>query len=219
MKQAIILIIILGVIAFFVFRKDKSGESENMEEVSGESISENLSGNYEANTEESTASWTGSKKILVEWIDKGNINISGGELVLKDGEIESGEIVFDMNSISAKSTGSGEGEDQLSGHLKSEDFFNAEKYPEAIFVVSEATKGENDVYNLSGNLTIKETTKPYSLLASILEDGDKLVVTGNAVVNRAEFDVKFGSETFFDNLGDNVINDDFDLEFRVVFEK
>lgn len=218
MKQAIILIVILGVIAFFVFRKDKNKEENNIQNFEGVSVSENLSGEYEANQELSTATWTGSKKILVEWIDKGNINISRGEMVLKDGEIKSGEIVFDIKSIRATTTGSGSGEDQLSGHLKSEDFFNAEKYPEASFVIKSATKGENDVYNLTGDLTIKETTKSYSLLASILEEGDNLVVTGNTVVNRAEFDIRYGSETFFDNLGDNVISDDFDLEFKIVFE-
>lgn len=219
MKQAIILVIILGVIAFFVFKKDKNNTEEQTQELTGESVSEDMSGDFKINTEESTANWTGGKKILVEWIDKGSIDISRGELSFEDGEIKSGEIVFDMNSISAKSTGSGSGEDQLSGHLKSADFFNVENYPEAVFVVESATKGENDLYNLTGNLTIKETTKPYSLLVSILEDNDRLIVTGNTVVNRAEFDIRFGSETFFDNLGDNVIKDEFDLDFRIVFEK
>ena len=41
-------------------------------------------------------------------------------------------------------------------------------------------------------------------------------MVGIAEINRAQFDVKFGSESFFDDLGDNVINDIFTIEFNIV---
>jgi hypothetical protein len=43
------------------------------------------------------------------------------------------------------------------------------------------------------------------------------VFTGQLVVDRSKFDVRYGSGSFFDNLGDNLIYDDFTLDFKVVF--
>ena len=48
-------------------------------------------------------------------------------------------------------------------HLKSPDFFDAEKYPEIIFKGSGMTLKDEDNYELKGNLTIKDITKPITL--------------------------------------------------------
>jgi len=48
-------------------------------------------------------------------------------------------------------------------HLKSADFFDAEKYPEIIFKGSGMTLKDEDNYELKGNLTIKDITKPITL--------------------------------------------------------
>lgn len=48
-------------------------------------------------------------------------------------------------------------------HLKSDDFFNSEKYPELKFVGKSFKKVENNKYKLSGDLTIRDVTKPITL--------------------------------------------------------
>ena len=60
--------------------------------------------------------------------------IKSGTLIVAENKINSGEIIFDMNSITALTTGKGDGQDNLSKHLKSQ-IFDAVKYPEAKFVV------------------------------------------------------------------------------------
>ncbi|MEP6951726.1 MAG: YceI family protein [Ginsengibacter sp.] len=52
--------------------------------------------------------------------------------------------------------------EQRDGHLKSDDFFNAEKYPKLTFVSTSIEKDE-DEYTVTGNLTIKDVTKPVEL--------------------------------------------------------
>ena len=138
---------------------------------------------------------------------------------LQKGVLISGEIVFDMNSISTNSTGRGDDEENLSGlagHLKSADFFDAEKYPEAKFVVKEAVKNSETSYTLKGDLTIKDKTNPMSIEASVTNENGMVAIKGTTNVDRSLFDVRYGSTKFFSDIGDNVIGDEFTLDFKVV---
>ena len=96
---------------------------------------------------------------------------------------------------------------KLEGHLKSDDFFSVEKNPTSklVFTVTEA-KGKN-AYNATGELTIKGITKPISFDISVY--GSKASVS--LKIDRTDYDIKYKSGTFIENLGDKVIYDDFDL--------
>jgi polyisoprenoid-binding protein YceI len=65
-----------------------------------------------------------------------------------------------VNSIST-------GQEQRDGHLKSADFFDAEKFPTLSFKSTSFIKKDNENYLINGDLTIKETTKSISLEASL----------------------------------------------------
>jgi polyisoprenoid-binding protein YceI len=62
-------------------------------------------------------------------------------------------------------------------------------------------------YTVTGDLTIKGITKPVTLVVSMFENK----ATATLKVDRTKFDIKYGSGSFFDNLGDKAIYDDFDL--------
>ena len=62
----------------------------------------------------------------------------------------------DINSINTNS-------EQRDGHLKSADFFDAEKFPQLKFESTSLNKKSNDEFQMNGNLTIKDVTKPVSL--------------------------------------------------------
>ena len=53
--------------------------------------------------------------------------------------------------------------EQRDGHLKSGDFFDAEKYPEIKFVSNSITKKTGDEFLLKGDVTIRDVTKPVEL--------------------------------------------------------
>jgi len=72
---------------------------------------------------------------------------------------------------------------------------------------------ENNVYHLLGAVTIKDITQPVEFDATI---GDG-VATADIKINRTKFDIKYGSGSFFDDLGDKAIYDDFDLKVKLAY--
>ena len=114
------------------------------------------------------------------------------------------EFTVDVNSISTDN-------EMRDTHLKSDDFFGVATYPTAELVL---TKVEGT--NFSGNLTIKGITNPVSFTATSSKDGKSTVYKGTLTIDRSKYNVKYGSKSFFDNLGDKVINDEFTLDFNLV---
>ncbi|MEL7247571.1 MAG: YceI family protein [Bacteroidota bacterium] len=164
-------------------------------------------------TSDSVISWKGYK---VLGSHEGTLNLKTGDLQMQDGALVGGSFVIDMGSINCTDL-DGEAKGNLEGHLKSPDFFGVEKFPTATFnitnVVSRGTAGS---YKITGDLTIKETTKPVRFNVQISEENGQQVATGEVQIDRSDFDVRYGSGSFFDNLGDNTIYDEFDLGIRLV---
>ncbi len=179
-------------------------------------------GTYSVDATKSTAGWEGSKTIIANWIDRGSIKVASGSVTVASSTITDATVVFDMTSISASQTGNGSEADKvgkLATHLKSDDFFNTEKYPTAIFKATGLTLTSNGEQTITGNLTIRDVTKPISIPVTVTEEDGVVVVTGKATVDRTVYNVKFGSSKFFQNLGDNVISDEFKLDFKVYLNK
>lgn len=165
------------------------------------------------NTTDSVITWKGYK---VLGSHEGTISIKNGDLQMQDGALVGGSFEIDMTTISCTDL-TGEYKGKLEGHLKSPDFFGVETYPLATFnitnVVSRGTEGS---YKITGDLTIKETTKAIRFNVQIAEENEQQIATGDVQIDRSDFDVRYGSGSFFDNLGDNTIYDEFDLNIRLV---
>jgi polyisoprenoid-binding protein YceI len=140
----------------------------------------------------------------------GTVKLVSGTMAIENGDLASGEFVIDMKSI-ADADGSG----RLEGHLKNADFFDVEKYPTSKFVITKVEKNEAKL-SVTGNLTIKDVTKSITIPASIsMVDGVTVFKSETFEVNRADFNVKYGSKSFFDNLKDKFINDNMEFSFEV----
>jgi polyisoprenoid-binding protein YceI len=100
---------------------------------------------------------------------------------------------------------------KLIGHLKSDDFFSVATFPTAELVI---TKVDGNTF--SGKLTIKGITNPVSFMATSQKDGANTVYKGTLTIDRSKYNVRYGSKSFFDNLGDKVIYDEFTLDFSLV---
>jgi polyisoprenoid-binding protein YceI len=162
--------------------------------------------------------WQGSKSFVQGYFDNGSISISSGSTSVVGGVVASGSVVVDMTSILATSTGRGVGMDMLSKHLKSSDFFDAEKYPQSTFALSKLTRQSDGAYLVEGTLTIKGITQPVSFTASVVQSGDLLTMTAkNIVLDRTLWQVKYGSGKFFKELvGDKLVADTFSVSFTAV---
>lgn len=162
--------------------------------------------------EESELKWVGRK---VTGEHYGTIKIKSGNLDVQNGELRGGNFVIDMASLVSDDL-KGENKGKLEGHLKSDDFFGVEKYPDAKFVITKAKKRNANQYDITGDLTIKGKTNSLSFPAEIVVTNDKVYATANITVDRSKYDVRYGSGSFFDNLGDKTIYDNFDLQVKLV---
>ena len=169
-----------------------------------------------ANLENSVINWKGHK---VTGSHTGTLKLKAGELIYTADALTGGYFVVDMTSINCTDLQPGKGKEKLEGHLKSADFFGVEKYPTARFditkVISRGTAGD---YRVTGNLTIKESTKSIKFNAVVKKDAKGSVATAAIKIDRTDFDVRYGSGSFFDNLGDKTIYDEFDLNLSLVVE-
>ena len=125
----------------------------------------------------------------------------------------------DMTTLTVEDI-SGQGADRLKGHLLSDDFFSVEKHKTATFVSTKiAPNGKPGGFSVTGDLTIKGITKPITFDATVKNEGGKIVGTSAIKVDRTNYDIKYRSGKFFQDLGDKAIYDEFDLEVSLVASK
>jgi len=172
--------------------------------------------NFSVDTEESFITWRGYK---VTGKHHGKVKLEDGNLEYTDGLLSGGSFTIDMSSISVEDL-EGNSKGKLEGHLKSADFFGVENHPTAKFVITDViSRGKPGDYRITGDLTIKETTNEIKFNALLAENGNTTSGTAKITLDRSEYDVRYGSGSFFDNLGDKTIYDEFDLEINLVANK
>lgn len=158
----------------------------------------------------STINWVGKK---VTGQHEGTVALEKGALIFKGKKLAGGNFTVNMTSISTTDLKAGQGKEKLDGHLKADDFFGTEKFPTATLVFkSIASKGANE-YSVTADMTIKDKTNPVTFTITV--NGNK--ATTSLSIDRTKFDIKYGSGSFFDNLGDKAIADQFDLNVNLVF--
>lgn len=171
---------------------------------------------YTVDLSQSTIGWKGYK---VTGQHRGSVGIKSGNLQFTEGILQGGSFMMDMTSISNQDL-SGHNKAKLEGHLKSDDFFGVEQHPVASFVITRAIAlNSSGDYKIVGNLTIKNITKEIKFNANVQENGGSYIAQGDIKIDRSEFDVRYGSGSFFDNLGDKTIYDEFDIQVKLVVNK
>lgn len=170
---------------------------------------------YVVDTESSTVEWYAEK---VTGKHNGTVEMKSGEFSFTDNKLTGGNFVVDMTTID-NSDLEGEWKDKLVGHLKSDDFFGVETYPNAEFKMTSAKKQGGNKYLVKGDMTIKGVTNPVEFPAEIVVAGDQVIGSATVTIDRSKYNVKYGSGSFFDNLGDKTIYDNFDLKIKLVSKK
>lgn len=159
--------------------------------------------------EQSEIKWTGNK---IGGSHYGTIELKSGYFEVKNNKIAGGLIVVDMNSIKNDDLTDATYNAKLVGHLKSDDFFGVEKFPTASYTLTKVTPFKNNKATAWGKLTIKGKTE--NIQFNITKNGD--TYSTQLKVDRSKFDVRYGSNSFFDNLGDKVIDDIFILDIKLI---
>jgi len=141
----------------------------------------------------------------------GFIQLKEGTLRFENDHLVGGRFTVDMNSLTVEDL-KGMKKKTLTKHLKSKDFFGVKNHPTSSLIFTEVLKTKN-TYHITAHLTIKEITKPVSFDMRI--QGNK--VTTKLKINRTHYNIKYRSSSFFDNLKNKAIYDDFDLEISLTF--
>lgn len=163
----------------------------------------------EVDIKTSTVEWTGKK--ITGAAHTGNIQLKEGFLNLtNEGELTGGEFVMDMNTIVVTDL-TGEYKTKLENHLNDDDFFGVNNYPTSKFVITKAQQKEGNLYEVTGDLTIKGKTQPVTFNMEVNEDS----ATAKLVIDRTKYGIRYGSGSFFSNLGDNTINNNFTLDVNL----
>jgi polyisoprenoid-binding protein YceI len=172
--------------------------------------------NFQIQKASSAVNWTG-KKVL--GLHTGSIAVNKGFLNTRGNLLEGGEVEIDMTSIVITDIEDAKTNQQFLSHLQNDDFFAVDKFKTAKLVIKKATQTELNHFAVEADLTIKDITHPVQFNAKVEILTDYLHSLGEITIDRTKYNIRYGSGKFISNLGDNLIYDDFVLQFKLVGHK
>lgn len=213
MKRIVLSLFVVAGLVFSATSCKKATEENDAQDVATETME---AVKYTVDTNASVIEWKGSK--VAGSAHFGTLALSNGEISVKDGTIEAGSFVIDMNTITVLDLEDEEKKGWLEGHLKgnseekADHFFNVGKFPEAKFEITSVTEGA-----IEGNLTLKETTKNVKIPVNVQVTENELSIESETfVINRTDWGVNYNSGSVIKDLAaDQVISDDIELKVAV----
>jgi polyisoprenoid-binding protein YceI len=203
--------ILIAVLAISTALVSCKGEKKEKVEVKEEVKVEKTAAVNNVDLSTSLLAWKGTKP---GGAHNGTAALKQGSLVVENGTITSGEFVIDMSSIKNLDLSAEYGA-KLVGHLASADFFDVAKFPTSTFVITSVDNKDGKLA-VTGNLTIKDVTKSITIPATLSEaDGVATFKSEKFNIDRADFNVKYKSKRFFDNLKDKFVDDLVEMSFEV----
>ena len=147
--------------------------------------------------------WKGTK---ITGEHHGTVKLKSAKINEKDGKLISGTFIIDLSTIAVEEL-SGDWLKKFQGHIMSPDFFNVKKFPTAKLVVAKVKNGK-----LIAKLTIKGKT--HSIEVPFYKKESSYI--GTMTFDRTKFDMIYGSGDFIKNLGDKMIHNEVNINFKVV---
>ena len=169
--------------------------------------------------EKSRVEWTGRS---LTGAHSGTLKLCRGEIEVRGGQPARASFTLDMRSIENSDIGESEMRQMLIHHLKSDDFFDVEKFPEAEFRltridrIADATPGCPN-WNLAGELTLKGVKGDLSFAAVLGPTPDGvLAADAHFDIDRTRWNVRYGSGKFYEKLGKHLVNYLISLGLKIV---
>jgi len=205
--------VIFSMAAAGLFLASCVGNPEGEKAATGEAVETLATAGSPLNVDVAASSitWTGNK---VTGSHTGTIKLQSGALMVAEGKLVGGNFVIDMNTLENTDLTDPEYKGKLEGHLKADDFFAVDKYPTAKFEITEVKEGTNGQASISGNLTIRETTKNITFNAAVTESSDTKVATNaDFNINRKDWGVVYEGQK------DDLISDEINFKVNLVANK
>jgi polyisoprenoid-binding protein YceI len=145
--------------------------------------------------------WVGAK---VTNKHDGGFKTFTGTIVLVEGDAEKSSITIDIDTASVFSDS-----EKLTGHLKSPDFFDVEKFPKAGFATTAIKKKEGSTYEVTGNLDLHGVKKSITFPATIDVTAGEVIAKAEFGINRKDFGINYPG------MADDLIKDDVLIKFDI----
>ncbi|HOZ52658.1 MAG TPA: YceI family protein [Chitinophagaceae bacterium] len=148
---------------------------------------------YNVDVATSNVTFIGTKPVGTH---TGLMHLSNGTLTVDNGNITSGSFTIDMSKMEIKDADTNYSY-KLVGHLLSPDFFDATKYPTSKFEITSCEALTNDstgTHRISGNLTMKDSTKNVTFPANVTITETGLVATANFNIDRTQWGLHYGND-------------------------
>jgi polyisoprenoid-binding protein YceI len=181
-------------------------------------------GLYKIDVASSVVNWAGKKPLIDGYVNSGTLSLTEGTINIGETET-SGSFTIDMRTLKVGLTAKKPNQEtKLEEHLKSDRWFDVEKYPTAVFVIKKFTPRTETSsafgYDIVGDLTMKGVTNEVTFPATIYQTAEgKVVAEAATEIDRTKWGITAGSGSFFDNLADNVVDDMIALSFTLVASK
>ncbi len=134
------------------------------------------------------------------------------DIDLDDLSASSGTVIVKTGSVDTR-------EEQRDGHLRSPDFFDAERYPDMVFTITEVA-GSGADYTVTGDLTIKGVTRVVTLDAEVtgpVSDpwgNTRIGLSATGKLNRKDYDLTWNVVT---EAGGLLVGDEVKLAIEAEF--
>jgi polyisoprenoid-binding protein YceI len=204
MKTIAILALLLA--STLAFSADVKTEKKSASKTKDLMMSKDVSGEIK---------WTG---FGVGKSHAGTVQLKSGSVEMKNENISGGTFTFDMKTLNSDKF---DYSDKLTGHLKSEDFFNTDKFDTATFKITKVTasKSAANTFEITGDLTIKNKTAPITFNTVVTKEGAVMKAVGTAEIkDRTKYDIVYNSKKFsaVSKLGDKLIEDNIKIDINVM---
>lgn len=166
----------------------------------------------------SSVGWIGTKPTGKH---EGIFNLKSGRITTKDNKLVGGEFIIDIKSLTVTDL-QGEMGANLRGHLISDDFFKASKYPTGKFTITgvqvikdadkDKTKFKGATHNVQGNLELLGVSKSIQFPARVFLNKDKFQAEADFNINRTDWGISYGNDQ---SLGDKFIKPEVNIKLDI----
>ncbi len=226
-------VVFLFLVAFVLTNCEQAPKSDKAKTEDAKKVDDKKSADakkLDIDTKVSNVTWVGTKPTGKH---NGTFAVKEGSISVKEGKIAGGTFTIDVASLKVLDIKETEASNaKLSGHLKSKDFFEVEKFPSATFEITsvepykadDTKKDEKDseytlkdpTHLVTGNLELKGVKKSITFPAKINLSDDKVEAEAKFNINRKDWEISYGTD---ESLGDKFIRPEVHIGFNIATVK
>lgn len=174
---------------------------------------------YQVDTLKSSLAWEGAEGLLsIVKTHNGLLSLSSGNLQIQNDTLVGGSFTIPLKTLTVLDIPKQESKNaKLVKHLLNEDFFDAQKFPEANFVITKVITMPKDSSLITGNLTLKGIAKSISFKAKItLTDSTITASVPKFYINRKNWGIHYRTDKSF---GDELIRPEIGILINLLAHK